>query len=144
MQNITVKGPETQLATQAQAAEWQINKQPLPRVQDRHGKHLILSQRVLEHEIYASNEVEYDDDNRHWSPSSQPYAPADILFQYLREGWLLGDTVVIQVIQCFSGRCVEIYHFQLSSSSGHVSMPIIANPVILRLIVERGLTTLGV
>ena len=112
MQSITVKRSETELGTEAQAAGraaiWQpvsrVNSQRIETSDDR-----VTPRCAPEDAKHANRDVEVDDDHRHWSPNSQPYAPADILFQYLRDGWLLGDKVMVQVVQCFSRRCVEVY-----------------------------------
>ena len=88
----------------------------------------------------ASCEVDADDDDRHWAPTSETYAPAHILFQYIRDGWVLQDNVYVQMSRCFSGRCVEIYSFRLTHGHKSVLMPIIANPAIRRLVIERELT----
>lgn len=142
MQSITVKRSETELGTEAQAAIWQLYPQPMSRVNSQRietSDYPVTSRCAQEDEKHANRDVEYDDDHRHWSPNSQPYAPADILFQYLRDGWLLEDKVLVQVIQCFSRRCVEVYYFRLAHDGEPVWMPIIANPVVLRLVMERGL-----
>lgn len=88
---------------------------------------------------HASCEVDADDDDRHWAPTSEPYAPAHILFQYIRDGWVLQDNVYVQLSHCFSGRCVEIFSFRLDHGCESILMPIIANPAVLRTIIERGL-----
>lgn len=147
MQSITVKRSDTELLTEAQAARWQLYPQPVSRVNSQRietSDDPLTSRCAPEDAKHANRDVEYDDDHRHWSPNSQPYAPADILFQYLRDGWLLGDRIIIQVAQCFSRRCVEVYYFRLTSGSERILMPIIANPVILRLVMERGLAAIRV
>ena len=147
MQSITVTRSETELGTEEQAARWQLHQQPVSRVNSQRleaSDYPVTSRCAPEDAKHANRDVEYDDDHRHWSPTSQPYAPADILFQYLRDGWLLGDKVLVQVVQCFSQRCVEVYYFRLTHDGEPVLMPIIANPVILRLVVERGLAAIRV
>ena len=41
---------------------------------------------------------EYDDDYRHWSPTSQPFTSAEVLFQHLRDGWQLQDRVIVRAL----------------------------------------------
>ena len=147
MQSIMVKRSETELRTEAQVARWHLYQQPVSRVNGRRveaSDYSVTSRSAPEDEKQPKSEVEHDEDHRHWSPNSQSYAPADILFQYLRDGWLLGDKVLVQVFQCFSWRCVEVYYFRLTHDSAPVLMPIIANPVILRFVMERGLTVVRV
>lgn len=147
MQNIMVKRSETELGTEAQTARRQLYQQPVSRA---NGRRVEVSDCPLASwsapldKNRAKSEVECDNDHRHWSPNSQSYAPADVLFQYLRDGWLLGDRVLIQVFTCFSRRRVEVYSFKLILDSEPVLMPIIANPVILRFVMERGLTVIRV
>lgn len=146
MQSLMVTRSETELATDAQAARWQLHQQSVARVNGRRtevGNYLVPS-------VPPTNakrtqiDVEYDDDNRHWSATSEPYAPADVLLQYLRDGWLLGDKVMVRVVRCFSLRCVEVYYFRLTSDNEYVLMPVIANPVISRLVIERGLRAIRI
>ena len=87
----------------------------------------------------ASREVDADYDDRHWALTSETYAPAHILLQYIRDGWVLQDNVYVQLSHCFSGRCVEIFSFRLDHGCESILMPIIANPAVLRTIIERGL-----
>lgn len=50
---------------------------------------------------------ERDEDYHHWSPISQPYAPAHVLLQYLREGWQIHERVLVEVSPCISQQCTE-------------------------------------
>jgi len=45
-----------------------------------------------------SNSAAYieDDRFRHWSSQSQAYAPADVLLNHMREGWVLDSLVAIE------------------------------------------------
>ncbi len=146
MQSLTVTRSETELATEAQAARRQLHEQSVARVNGRQVEvdDSLVPSLPLTDAKRTQIDVEYDDDNRHWSATSQAYAPADVLFQYLRDGWLLGDQVMVQVVRCFSRRCVEVYYFRLTSSRERVLMPVIANPVTSRLIMERGLRAIRV
>jgi len=147
MQSTIVKRAETELRTAVQATGWQLFQQPVSRVNSQRietSDYPATSRCAPEDEKHVNRDVECDDDHRHWSPTSQSYAPADILFQHLRAGWLLGDKALVQVGQCFSRRCVEVYYFRLTSGSERIVMPIIANPVILRLTLERELAVIRV
>ena len=79
-------------------------------------------------------------DYRHWSPTSQPYAPAHVLLQYLRYGWKADNTVFIKSFCCLGSRSVAVYYFLLTWDAEQVWMPVLANPVVRRLIQESGLT----
>lgn len=147
MQSIMGKRSQTELRAEAQAARRHLYQQPVSRVDVRRvevSDYPVTSWSAPEDEKHAKSEVEHDEDHHHWSPNSQSYAPPDLLFQYLRDGWLLGDRVLVQVFQCFSWRCIEVYSFKLTLDGEPVLMPIIANPVILRFVMERGLTVVRV
>lgn len=79
-------------------------------------------------------------DYQHWSPTSQPYAPAHVLLQYLRYDWKLDSTVFIKSFCCLRSRSVDVYYFLLTRNAEQVWMPVLANPVVRRLINESGLT----
>ncbi|QPC83144.1 hypothetical protein G4Y79_01860 [Phototrophicus methaneseepsis] len=90
-------------------------------------------------------ELELDNDDRHWSPASQWYAPADVLLQYLRDGWRLDDDVEICVHRCRSYRHVEMYHFILyHAEKKSLRMPVVANPVVRRIVQQYSLNALYV
>jgi len=93
---------------------------------------------VLEREV-AARELEIDEDYRHWSPASQPYTTAEVLLQYLRSGWECMNQVTVKTSRCVSSRCVELYSFEISKGHERLCVPVVSNPVILRLIRERGL-----
>ncbi len=76
---------------------------------------------------------------RYWSAGSQRYAPADILLQYLRGGWMVDDAVPVETFYCGGARCVKVYYFRLFYEEEDLWMPVIENPVVLRLIGERNL-----
>jgi hypothetical protein len=50
-------------------------------------------------------------DYRHWSPTSQPYAPAHVLLQYLRYGWKADSTIFIKSFRCLSSRSIAYIVF---------------------------------
>ncbi len=78
-------------------------------------------------------------DYRHWSPTSQPYAPAHVLIQYLRYGWKADSTVFIKSFRCLGSRSVAVYYFLLTRDAEQVWMPVLANPAVRRLMQESGL-----
>lgn len=99
----------------------------------------IKSLSVLEREIVA-RELEIDDDDyRHWSPASQPYATAEVLLQYLSRGWECMNEVAVKTFRCVSSRCVEVYAFEISKGHERLCVPVVSNPIILRFIRQRGL-----
>jgi hypothetical protein len=92
----------------------------------------------------AAPGFERGEDYRHWSPLSQPYAPADVLLQYLRERWQIQESVLVEVSRCISYQCTEMYNFILIRGGERITMPVLANPVVLRLTRELGLILIRV
>ncbi len=84
-------------------------------------------------------ELDADDGYRHWAPESQPIAPADIVLQFLSQGWRLHDQVFVEVYTRRNGRCIELFYFTLLLDHEQRSVPVVANPVVHRLIQEHGL-----
>jgi len=104
----------------------------------------ILIGHVGDDEEPVNNQIETDDNYRHWSPQSQRFAPADILLQYLQDGWNINNRIVAEVFHCPSRQCAELYYFMLLHNSEYITIPVIANPLVLRLVREFGLTVIRV
>lgn len=145
MQSILDTTSEAELEKEIFVARRQRYQQVVPHLNSRNvevsSTGPLASHYLLEAEKPTNQAFDQHEDYRHWSPISQPYAPADILIQYIRDGWLLADKVIIQVTRCYSGRCVEVYHFRLTSDHEQVVVAVIANPVVLRLVMEHRLLT---
>jgi hypothetical protein len=71
---------------------------------------------------------------QHWCPVSERYAPAEALLQYLHEGWEPDRFVTVEAIYFAHGRRSEIYHLTLRRASSSIEMPVLANPVIGRIV----------
>lgn len=104
----------------------------------------ILVVSVVDDQEFDNLPIEADDGYHHWSPKSQPYAPADVLLQYLHDGWEINNRIVSEVFRCLSRQCVELYYFMLLRDGEFVTLPIVANPVASRLIREFSLTVIQV
>ena len=85
-----------------------------------------------------------DESFRHWSPQSQNYASADILVQYLANGWTVESPAVVESHSATGARRSEVYHFHLIRNEQDIEMPVLANPVVSRLIEQYELTVLRV
>ena len=79
------------------------------------------------------------DTRRHWSPSSQPYAPADVLLRYLAEGWQISPIVGLEEHVHAGARRVAVYHFELTKDGQQQILPVQSNPVVRRLLHDRNL-----
>jgi hypothetical protein len=74
------------------------------------------------------------DTRRHWSPSSQTYAPVDVLLQYLTEGWTISPVVGLEEHWHAGVRRVDVYHFELLKGEKSQVLPVQSNPVVRRLL----------
>ncbi len=83
-------------------------------------------------------------EHRHWSPQSQTYAPVDVLQQYLREGWQLDSLAAVETFYYAGYRRADIYYFTLKRADDYVEMPVLANPVVFRIIQEHKLNVLRI
>jgi len=74
------------------------------------------------------------DTRRHWSPTSQAYAPADVLLRYLAEEWQLSPIVGLEEHWHAGVRRVDVYHFEVSKGEETLVLPVQSNPVVRRLL----------
>ncbi len=88
---------------------------------------------------FLEAELRTTDTKRHWSPSSQHYAPADVLLGFLADGWELSPVIGLEEHWHAGVRRVDVYHFELTKGDRTMVVPVHSNPIIRRLIEERGL-----
>jgi hypothetical protein len=88
---------------------------------------------------FVEMELRSTDTRRHWSPSSQIYAPADVLLQYLADGWAISPVVGQEAHWHAGVRRVDVYHFELVKGEQAQVLPVQSNPIIRRLIQRRQL-----
>ncbi len=81
---------------------------------------------------------------RYWHPGSQPYAPVDILLDYLNTGWELDNLVAVETYFYAGYRRVEVYYLTLNRDDERVEMPVQGNPIVTRLIEEHQLKVVPV
>lgn len=96
---------------------------------------------ALAREVDA-RELEIDEDYRHWSPESQSYTTAEVLLQYLSWGWECMNHVTVKTSRCGHRRFIELYSFEIAKGHERLCVPVVSNPVILRLIHERKLNVI--
>jgi hypothetical protein len=75
--------------------------------------------------------------DRHWHAGSEPYTGGDSLLTAIRNGWQLLNLAYEQIIQLRGGRTVHVIYFQFIQSSERITMPVVVNPFVERLLVER-------
>jgi len=76
----------------------------------------------------------YADTYRHWCPLSEPYTGVDALISALREGWVINGTAYCQEFWRGGSRPVAVYYFELINDNDVVTMPVITNPYLPRII----------
>jgi hypothetical protein len=84
-------------------------------------------------------EMRSNDTRRHWSPSSQAYAPADVLVRYMAEDWTVSPIVGLEEHWHAGSRRVDVYHFELTKDNQSLVLPVQSNPIVRRLLHERQL-----
>ena len=88
---------------------------------------------------FVEMELRSNDTRRHWSPTSQQYAPVDVLMRYLTEGWVISPVVGLEEHWHAGVRRVEVYHFELTKDDKVQVLPVTSNPVVRRLIQQHQL-----
>ncbi len=88
---------------------------------------------------FIEMELRTNDTRRHWSASSQAYAPADVLIRYLADGWTISPIIGLEEHWHAGSRRVDVYHFELIKDNQSLVIPVQSNPVVHRLLQERQL-----
>jgi hypothetical protein len=83
---------------------------------------------------FIEMELRTNDTRRHWSSTSQPYAPADVLLRYLAEGWEISPIVGLEEHWHAGVRRVDVYHFELTKDGQEQILPVQSNPIVRRLL----------
>lgn len=89
---------------------------------------------------FIESELRSLDTRRHWSPSSQTYAPADVLLRYVAEGWQISPVVGLEEHWHAGSRRVDVYHFEVIKDNQALVLPVQSNPVVRRLLRDRELS----
>lgn len=88
---------------------------------------------------FLEMELRSTDTRRHWSPSSQLYAPADVLIQFITDNWELSPVIGLEEHWHAGVRRVDIFHFELTKGERTMVVPVHSNPIVRRLIEEHEL-----
>jgi hypothetical protein len=70
----------------------------------------------------------------HWCPKSQRYAGGDALLTYLNDGWEIQDDIHYEAYWHGGSRRVLIYYFVLVRRGECVTMRVVSNPLVDRLL----------
>ncbi len=76
----------------------------------------------------------YQDIYRHWHADSERYTGGDALNTALDEGWIINDVVGFQEVHHMGARGTVIFHFELKRNNEAVTMPVVGNPYVDRLV----------
>ena len=77
-----------------------------------------------------------DQESYHWCSCTQPIAPAHILLQYLADLWTLNPLVISRRYALSEHRSIEVYTFILYKGDKKIVIPVLTNPIVLRVIHE--------
>ena len=73
---------------------------------------------------------------RHWHAGSESFAGGDALFTALDNGWEVNETVLYEEHWIAGAQCVVVFHFQLTLGHERMTMPVIINPFVQRILPE--------
>lgn len=84
---------------------------------------------------YSNNShFNYLEVHRHWSPESEHFAGGDCLVTALNDGWGFNDDIYVEEFWHAGMRHVVVYHFELTRGTEAITMPVICNPYIDRVV----------
>lgn len=72
--------------------------------------------------------------SQHWHPTSEQFAGADNLITAVNEGWEFDETVILRPHWYAGQRRVDVFYFTLTRNDEQMTMPVINNPYVERLI----------
>ncbi len=72
----------------------------------------------------------------HWSCESETYAPASVLIGYLGADWIPDNPVTAESFYYGSCRHSEVYHFVLRRRNQSIELPVVANPIVFRVVAK--------
>jgi hypothetical protein len=102
-----------------------------------------MSERLFEI-INDSTSIEDIIAYRHWHADSEMFAGGDSLSTALFLGWTMGETVHLEEHWYAGTRRVAVFYFELTRGDETVTMPVIGNPYVDRLIAMNGVQVVPV
>jgi len=93
---------------------------------------------------HSEADLRLDDKYRNWSPQSQTYASADILLQYVATGWEIENPAACETFFVAGARRAEVYRFNLRRAGERLELPVLANPMVFRLIEKYRLNVIRI
>ncbi len=77
---------------------------------------------------------------KHWSLEAERFASAEVLLRYLDDGWEADPTVVVDWFAQKAGHYRKVYFFLLRRDGKVAQMPVLASPILPRLMADFHLT----
>jgi hypothetical protein len=92
---------------------------------------------IMTQVAYRPTEIDFDEDgsHRHWCPQSEKFTTGDALRSALDEGWKIHG-VVFEQEHWHNNRRVLLNHLKLQQDGQRVTMVVVQNPYIVRLLNE--------
>lgn len=78
--------------------------------------------------------VQYFSFAKHWCPRSEKFSGVDALLTAMDRGWQVSEVVYLEEHWHAGSRRVAIYHFSLKRDSDNMTMPVIHNPALDRVL----------
>ncbi len=81
--------------------------------------------------------IRFHDPNKafhHWCPRSEVYAATSQLLSAINIGWQVNQRVIWQAIAFAGNRQACLYYFELHRDGEFMTMPVLENPALLRLL----------
>jgi hypothetical protein len=85
----------------------------------------------------SNQHSQYPDFSRHWCDTSERFAGGDALLTAMQNDWIADETCYEQQYWQAGTRLVTIYHFALKNGDESMSMPVLGNPFVRRIIREE-------
>jgi hypothetical protein len=73
---------------------------------------------------------------RHWHAGSEQFTGGDALFTALDNGWEVDETVLYEEHWIAGAQCVVVFRFRLTHGDESMTMPVITNPFVQRILAE--------
>lgn len=93
---------------------------------------MVFQNRDLINQDYAHEF--YMREGRHWSAHSEAYTGADSLVTAMRHGWEICGQVYRHDVLLGPGRVTSVFYFELIRDGQTVTMPVVRNPFVMRLL----------
>ena len=91
---------------------------------------------MTSNDIFTMEDISF---YRHWHLQSERFAGGDSLATALFEGWTLREPVLRDNYWCAGTREVHVFHFHLMRDGAYMTLPVLGNPFVDRLIKEMNM-----